>query len=204
LGIEVLIDLTTLSSLVSLVSDILPRLREYLRLRRGFYVYESYYSVPWNRYIESSGRIDIVVYYLHSWIRTNTTSLGKFFRVNRGTIRLFLSDPKNIDDIVRFFPEYANNKTVLMSKIVNTKNLFLQQIGNDIADQIEQYYYPHTLSYAAFSFDDKILVLSFFEFKREGSIRSPAIVIRLDKLNTVKLFWKKEIRQLERLSRRVE
>ena len=167
---------------------------------------ESYKDISWQEYIENADeKIDIVVYYLDSWIRYNFESLKKFFGKSNTKVRLFLSNPntkENIENLRRVFPEYEEEYLRLKVKNTREKIAGAAEAVGASPKRVELYYYPYYLNYSAICFDDKILILSFFEFNRIKEINSPAIIINLKKSPKIKKFWEKELEKLISLSNR--
>jgi len=169
---------------------------------------ESYKDIPWQEYIENANeKIDIVVYYFDSWIRYNFESLKKFFGKPNTKVRLFLSNPnrkENMENLKRIFPEYEKNHLRLKVRETREKIAGATKVMGASPKRVELYYYPHYLNYSAICFDDKILILSFFEFNRMREIKSPAIIINLEKSQRIKEFWEKELKNLTNLSDNIE
>ena len=170
--------------------------------------YESYEEIPWQKYIEEAKKkLILLVYYLDTWIGQHKESLKKFFSKPNTKIRLFLSDPnieENVKNLERIF-SYIKKEEEIITKVKNTmvKIFRIAEIVGASQSRVELYYYPYYLNYSAICFDDKILVLSLFEFKRLKEIRSPAIIINLEKSSKINEMWKNDLETLERLSKHV-
>lgn len=170
--------------------------------------HEVYRSVNWPQLILSGQHnIDIVVYYLDSWVAANYDPLVSYFRKPRSKIRLFVSDPNDdftMKVVHKLFPEY--NEEVLKSKIIRTGKLLAQALSEagGSADRLEVYYVPGLLNYSARCIDYKELSIGLFEINRQLKIDSPIITIDLSKSVHLTEFWDKEIQGLLNISKKVK
>ncbi len=109
-----------------------------------------------------------------------------------------------MENLKLLFPEYREDQ--LRSKVIGTRKKIAgaaEAVGAS-PERVELYYYPYYLNYSAICFDDKILILSLFEFNRIREINSPAIILNLEKSPKIKEFWEKELEKLTKLSKEIE
>lgn len=170
--------------------------------------YESYRQVNWAELLESSDRtVDLVAYYFDSWVNANYESLKKFFARPNTRLRMIVSDPRDaslLHHVHSLFPEYSEEQ--VRHKVQMTGERLLAALvdtgGNP--NRLEFYYYPKPLMYSAQCFDNRTLVMSFFEMQRRLKIDSPALVTDLTRAKHLFDYWEKEWTGLVEQSERIQ
>lgn len=171
----------------------------------GFY--PSFRQVPWSELIKGTNHsLDIAVYYWDKWIKEYETDLLQFLAKPKSQLRLILADdkiPAVFAEIKRLFPK--NTDQDLHTKIQNTYQL-LQKLAQDqqlSPNKIEVYQLPHVLNYSMQCFDEKILILSFYEMFRETPVDGPAIAIDLEVAPSLKEFYLKELQGMREKGKKI-
>jgi hypothetical protein len=170
-------------------------------------IYETVRAVAWTDLIEEASRvIDIAVYYVGGWTEQRFEPLVRFLRKPGTKIRLFMPDPDialNLELMKKLFPRHAGDPATLKAKVALSVEELWNVAKRAGADHNRIEYFPVTrpLTYAAHCFDDRRLVLSFYELSRVGMIESPAVVVDLEQVVALRDFWESERKVLEQSSR---
>lgn len=158
---------------------------------------DTFKKINWDTLITQSGsRIDIVVFYFDSWVNAHWDSLVAYMSRPNTTIRLFLSnpnDPELLAHVNRLFPEYSTE--LIQQKITTTYDRFLEVLKkvNVSQSRLELYYYKYPFNHSFQIFDDRYVVVSFFEMYRNKKIDSPAIVFDTEHSKHLHEYFDKEL-----------
>ena len=177
----------------SIVSGIIEEMSSRER-QRGVKFFDQFYSLQWDNLLPSCSRLDICVHYFDNWVSQNRRPLLDFIEKG-GTIRIVLPNFKNEEVVRQINSRFEEDSTEqrIAEKINNTKSrLEVLQRESNRTNILEVYFTDHMIWYCGIRLDNRVLILSPFEHRRNMRVEAPVVIIQLDENREIREWFDKE------------